>query len=65
MHLEQEGDTILTFGIYFGKENRAKAQGKSRWSIASSEKQHKTFLQLRRIFHEAWTFFIREVSKFL
>jgi hypothetical protein len=37
--VEQEGDTVLIFGEYFEKrENRAKAQDKSRRSVASLER---------------------------
>jgi hypothetical protein len=63
--VEQEGDTMLIFGEYFEKrENRAKAQDKSRQNVASLERQHKTFLQLRRIFHEAWISSSEKYAKF-
>jgi hypothetical protein len=42
--VEQEGDTVLIFGECFEKENRDKAQDKLRKSVASLERQHKTFL---------------------
>jgi hypothetical protein len=43
--VEQEGYTVLIFGECFEKrENRAKAQDKLRRSVASLERQHKTFL---------------------
>jgi hypothetical protein len=44
LHVEQEGDTVLIFGEYFGKENRAKAQDESRRRVAPLERQLKTFL---------------------
>jgi hypothetical protein len=48
--LEQEGDTVLLFGECFEKENRAKAQDKLRRSVASLERQHKTFYSFGEYF---------------
>jgi hypothetical protein len=45
MHLEQEGDTMLIFGTYFGKEK-----------IVLRHKMNQSKEKLRRIVHEAWMF---------
>jgi hypothetical protein len=54
--VEQEGDTVLIFGEYFGNgENRAKAQDKLRRSVASLERQQKILV----IFHSFGEYFTK------
>jgi hypothetical protein len=45
LHLEQEGDTMLIFGTYFGKEK-----------IVLRHKTNQSEEKLQRIVHEAWMF---------
>jgi hypothetical protein len=63
MHLEQEGNTVLTFGTCFGKEKIVLRHKTNRDEVYLHRKRNtKLFLWLWKIFHEAWTFFIGKAN---
>jgi hypothetical protein len=63
MHLEQEGEYSVDLrNIFWKRENRAKAQRQINMKCSLIGNATQNFLWLRKIFHEAWTFFFREAN---